>query len=106
MNYESTNFQNMLKLVQMITNFGGTYIKKGSMADIFVKQDSSFVDEEGKPNHCTRYDYVLKAIEKDKKDIKVLEFDEFLSLLGIDNKKLNEMPSIDVEYLVENKYKR
>lgn len=62
LNYESTNFQNMLKLVQMITNFGGTYIKKGSMADIFVKQDSSFVDEEGKPNHCSRYDYVLKAI--------------------------------------------
>lgn len=106
LNYESTHFQNMLKLIQIITNEGGTYIKKGSFADIFVKEDLVYLDDEGNPRSCSRYKYVMESIEKEGKNIQIIEFDEFLSLLGLTKEELNSMPTIDVDYLMDDKYKK
>ena len=106
LNYESTHFQNIIKLIQIITNEGGTYIKKGSLADIFVKEDSTYLDDDGNPKGCSRYKYVIESIEKEGKNIQILEFDEFLFLLGITREELNSMPIIDLDYLMDDKYKK
>ena len=106
LNYELYNFNNMLKIIQMITNAGGTYVKKGSLSNIFVKQPNPVFDEAGNARDCNKYKYVMEAIETEGKEIKIMEFDEFLSMLGLSNEELDMLPRIDVEYLKDNKYKR
>ena len=105
LNYEMYNFQNMLKLVQLITNAGGTYVKKGTIADIFVKQWGEVLDDKGNPRGCSKHNYILNEIENGK-EIEVLEFDEFLTKLGLDIDKLNSLPNIDIEYLKDEKYSK
>ena len=104
LNYEMYNFQNMLKIIQRIKNLGGEYVKKGSLADIFVKQDAPVKDENGELIPCSKYNYVLEAIEKEGKKIEILEFDEFLKLIDLTKEQLENMPNIDVEYLKDEKY--
>ena len=104
LNYEMYNFQNMLKIIQRIKNLGGEYIKKGSLADIFVKQDAPVKDENGELIPCSKYNYVLEAIEKERKKIEILEFDEFLKLIDLSKEQLENMPNVDVEYLKDEKY--
>lgn len=102
LNYEAYNFLNMMKIVQLICDCGGTYVKKASTADIFVKYH---LIEGGEERKCSKYEYVKEEIEKGK-EIQVLEFDEFLQLLGITEDQLNEIPAEDYEYLMDDKYKR
>lgn len=104
LNYEMYNFQNMLKIIQRIKNLGGEYVKKGSLADIFVKQDAPVKDENGEMILCSKYNYVLEAIEKEGKKIEILEFDEFLKLIDLTKEQLENMPNVDVEYLKDEKY--
>ena len=104
LNYEMYNFQNMLKIIQRIKNLGGEYVKKGSLADIFVKQDAPVKDENGELIPCSKYNYVLETIEKEGKKIEILEFDEFLKLIDLTKEQLENMPNIDVEYLKDEKY--
>ena len=104
LNYEMYNFQNMLKIIQRIKNLGGEYVKKGSLADIFVKQDAPVKDENGELIPCSKYNYVLEAIEKERKKIEILEFDEFLKLIDLSKEQLENMPNVDVEYLKDEKY--
>lgn len=104
LNYELYNYQNMLKIIQRIKNLGGEYVKKGSLADIFVKQDKPLINNDGEPKECVKYKYVLEAIEKENKKIDILEFEEFLKLIDLTNEQLNTMQNIDVEYLKDEKY--
>lgn len=106
LNYEMCHYQNMLKLIQMITDAGGTYIKKGSLADIFVKNCEENFNENGNPKPCTRYNNVVKAIEQDNKKIEIMEFDDFLAMFNMDREKLDAMPQLDIEYLKDKKYSR
>ena len=48
----------------------------------------------------------MSAIEQDGKEIKILEFDEFLAMLNLDKEKLDAMPHLDIEYLKDKKYFR
>lgn len=105
LNYELYNFKNMLKLVQLITNAGGTYVKKGTLADIFVKQPNLVLDNEGNPRSCTKHKYVIEAIENEGKNIEIIEFNDLLSILNITKEELDNMPQIDIEYLKDKKYK-
>ena len=104
LNYELYNYQNMLKIIQRIKNLGGEYVKKGSLADIFVKQDKPLINIDGEIKECVKYKYVLEAIEKENKKIDILEFEEFLKLIDLTNEQLNNMQNIDVEYLKDEKY--
>lgn len=106
LNYEMYHYQNMLKLIQMIADAGGTYVKKASLADIFVKNFEESFDEEGNLKPCTRYNNVMRAIEQDGKEIEILEFDDFLAMFNLDREKLDEMPQLDIEYLKDKKYSR
>jgi len=104
--YEMYHYQNMLKLIQMIADAGGTYVKKASLADIFVKNFEESFDEEGNSKPCTRYNNVMRAIEQDGKEIEVLEFDDFLAMFNLDREKLDGIPQLDIEYLKDKKYSK
>ncbi len=102
LNYEMYNFKNMMKLVQIICDCGGEYVKKGSLADIFVKYSHQVNGEDRK---CTKLSYVQEAIGNGA-NIQIVEFEEFLSILGLDEEKLNLMPEKDYDYLLDEKYKK
>ena len=84
LNYEAYNFINMMKIVQLICDCGGEYVKKASTADIFVKYH---LIEEGEERRCSKYEFVQEEINKGKQ-IAVVEFEEFLNLLGFTEKNL------------------
>ena len=102
LNYEAYNFTNMMKIVQLICDCGGEYVKKASTADIFVKYH---LIEDGEERRCSKYEFVQEEI-KNGKEIDIVEFEDFLELLGLTEEKLNELPIEDYEYLMDEKYKR
>ena len=97
LNYEGHHFKEMMNLVQIITNEGGTYILKGSECDIYVKFDT--FREDGTPYRCTRLEYALKANE-DGASIEIISFDEFLNRLHITNDELEAMPLPSLDCLL------
>ena len=101
-NYEMYNFRNMMKIITLISAKGGTYVKKATDADVFVRYH--LIEDENE-RKCSKYEYVKSAIENGK-DIKILEFEEFLALLGLTEKTLDETEEGDYEYLMDEKYKK
>ena len=97
LNYENNNYKNMLKIIQLIANAGGEYIKKASLADIFVTFDEK-IEESGKIKECLKHKYVLQA-NQNGANIQIINFDEFLKMFKLDTEKLNQMPEINIEYL-------
>ena len=77
---------------------------KNKSVDLKHSFKTELILKETKMNNSTNKKK-SKKIEKGKK-IQVLEFDEFLRLLGITEEQLNEMPAEDYEYLMDDKYKR
>lgn len=100
LNYELYHYKNMLKIVQMICDCGGEYVKKASLADIFVSYEDV---ENGRT--CTKQKFVEEAIANGAK-IQMMSFEEFLKKLGLTEEKLNALPDEDVEYLLDEKYKK
>lgn len=100
LNYELYHFRNMLKIVQMICDCGGEYVKKASIADIFV----SYEDVE-KGRTCTKQKFVEEAIANGAK-IQMMSFEEFLKQLNLTEEELNALPDEDVDYLLDEKYKK
>ncbi len=102
-NYEVEHFKEMINLVGMIKAAGGEYVLKASESDIFVTFDT--VDEEGNLRYCSRYDHVKKEIEKGK-NIEIVTLDDLLKILGTNIEALEEMPLVNVEYLLDDKYSK
>lgn len=100
-NYEIEHFKEMINLVGMIKAAGGEYVLKASESDVFVTFD--MVDEEGNIRCCSRYDYVKKEIEKGK-NIEIITLDDLLKIFGTNIEALEEMPPVNVEYLLDDKY--
>lgn len=100
MNYELYHFRNMLKIVQMICDCGGEYVKKASIADIFVSYEDV---ESGRT--CTKQKFVEEAIANGAK-IQMMSFEEFLKQLNLTEEELNALPDEDVDYLLDEKYKK
>jgi len=98
LNYELYHFKNMLKIVQMICDCGGEYVKKASVADIFVSYD-------GAERECTKQKFVEQAIANGA-NIQIIAFKVFLSMLGLTEEELNALPDEDVGYLLDEKYKK
>ena len=91
-NYEKYHFKEMLSLVQLIINNGGTYVRKASMCDYFVKYN--LIDVNGIENPCQRLKSAEDAIAQGSK-IMVISFDELLGILKISNRELSKMPFPD-----------
>ena len=100
LNYELYHFRNMLKIVQMICDCGGEYVKKASIADIFVSYEDV---ENGRT--CTKQKFVEEAISNGAK-IQMMSFEEFLKQLNLTKEELNALPDEDVAYLLDEKYKK
>lgn len=100
LNYELYHFRNMLKIVQMICDCGGEYVKKASIADIFVSYEDV---ENGRT--CTKQKFVEEAIANGAK-IQMMSFEEFLKQLNLTEEELNALPDEDVDYLLDEKYKK
>ena len=63
-----------MKILQLVCDCGGGYVKKASTADMFVKYH---LIEDGEERRCTKLEFVQEEIKNGKK-IEVMEFDEFL----------------------------
>ena len=100
LNYELYHFRNMLKIVQMICDCGGEYVKKASVADIFVSYEDV---ENGRT--CTKQKFVEEAIANGAQ-IQMMSFEEFLKKLNLTEQELNALPDEDVDYLLDEKYKK
>lgn len=98
LNYEICHFKEMLSLVQLLTNHNATYKMRASESDIFVTYDA--IDKEGKSRFCTRLKHVNKAIEEGR-NIKVISFEELLSILNVREEELSLIPFPDVTNFYE-----
>jgi len=94
MNYECHHYRQMLNLVQLIRNEGGRYVAKSTIANYFVKYDEIMPD--GSINHCNRLDHVNEAISNGE-NIKIISFEEFLKVFGLDEKKLDNLPMVNLD---------
>lgn len=102
LNFEYYNFKKMMFIVQRICDFGGEYVKKASVANIFVKEP--LVNNiETRP--CSKLKYVQEQIEQGA-NIEIIEFEELLQRLGITHQELELSQQKDYEYLLDDKYKK
>ena len=99
LNYEMYNFQNMLKLASLISDAGGAYVKKPTMANIFVTYDKIY-DHRGKQINCSKLRQVTKA-NNDGDNIEIITFDALLNKLNTSRQELDEMSQININFLTE-----
>ena len=97
-NYECKHFKEMMNLVQIIVNEGGTYVLKGSESDIFVTYVS--YKEDGTPWFCNREKYVDSAIAEGKQ-IEKMSLDEFLLMINLTQEQLEAMPLPPIDCLLK-----
>lgn len=95
-NYEENHYKQMLNIVQLLCNYGATYVMKASLADVFVKYDILFEDGTFKP--CSKLKYVTEACNNGSK-IEIISFESFMDMLGITEKQLDEMPMVSFDCL-------
>ena len=97
-NYLDHHYSQILNLIQLIVNEGGIYTKKASESDIYVKYDDYL--EDGTLKEDIKIKYVKEAMNNGS-DIKIIDFEEFLNMLNISEKKLNDMPRPSFEFLLK-----
>ena len=95
-NYECKHFKEMMNIVQIVKNEGGKYVSKGDEADIFVTYES--FHEDGTPWECNRLKYVKEAIANGA-SIKIINFNQFLEMLGMSNEELESLPLPPIDCL-------
>lgn len=98
LNYQEYHFKQMLNLIELISNNGGTLILKASQGDIFVKYN--LILEDGTLRKDSKYNYVLEA-NNNGANIEIIEFDELLNRLNITEQELNEMPLPSYSFLLK-----
>ena len=95
-NYEESHFRQMLNLIQLICNHGGTYIKKASLGTMFVTYPMS--NDDGTERRCSKLDFVKEANEKGA-SIRILSFEEFLKIFNLTEQQLDNLPMVSLECL-------
>jgi len=103
LNYERYHFQNMVKLVKVLSEVGAEYRLKATESDILVTYDD-ILDAEGGIRSCSKLKHV-KELGEDC-NMEIMSFDDFLALLNLDRESLDDLPKIDVEFLSDEKYAR
>ena len=88
-NYENTHFKELMNIIQILCNLGATYVLKASKSDYFVKYDT--YNEDGSIRCCSKSKYVNEANEKGA-NIKIIDFNNFLKMIGITNEELEALP--------------
>ena len=104
LNYEMYHFKEMIRLIQIIADAGGTYVLKASQADLFATVDG-VTDAEGNLRDCTRLKYVLES-NQNGGNTEIITLDELLSLLKTTRDELEAAEPINVEYLMDEQYSK
>lgn len=79
-NYELTNYNGTLNLIQLIKNAEGITVSQPTKCDIFVKFKLQTQDK--KEVYCKKLEAALAAKERGRK-VEIIEFKEFIKLLGV-----------------------
>lgn len=102
LNYENHHYCQILNLIQIIVNEGGTVTNKTSLINTFISYD--YFDEEGELKKDERFTRVLEANQNGSR-IQIIRFADLLNILGITEEELNRMPMISFDFLFdENTY--
>ena len=97
-NYEEHHFRQMLNLVQLITNEGGTVILNEPLSDVFVKYD--VVLEDGSLRDDSKLKHVMEANENGS-NIEIIDFSDLLCRLSVTEDELDNMPMPSFDFLFE-----
>lgn len=87
LNYEKKHFKEMLLIIQLINNCGGTYVSEGKDADVFVSAND--VDKNGFVSYCEREYDVDEAIENGQR-IDKINIITFLKLINFNEKEVED----------------
>lgn len=102
-NFENTNRRDFFKLIKLIHLNGGTYEFIASKSNIFIKYD--MVEMDGSIKKCNKLDYVKEAISQGA-DIKILELEEFLRLIGLTMEEFAKTPLDPIDLFYSNNDER
>lgn len=97
-NYEDHHYRQMLNLIQLIVDEGGTVILKASLSDIFMRYE--VYNEDGSLREDSKLKYVLEA-NHNGANIEIIDLDGLLARLGITEKELDEMPMVSFDFLFD-----
>lgn len=79
----------MMNIEQIIKNEGGKYVLKASEDDIFATYEN--FREDGTPLECNWLKYI-EEVNANGSSIKIIDFDQFLEILGMSNQELESLP--------------
>jgi len=96
-NYEQAHCVQMFNIVQILCNLGAEYVLKASTADVFVTYDSYL--EDGSLRECSKSKYV-KEVNSNGANIKVIDLNEFLSMISTSEEELNSLPMVSLDCLL------
>lgn len=97
-NYEKWHYREILSVIQLLANCGGCYTQIVNDCDYFIDYEQK--DEEGKFMVCSRKEKYDELV-KDGKNIRLLSFNSFLELLGIDIESLGKMDMVNSDLCVK-----
>ncbi len=86
----------MLNIVQMLCNYGATYVMKASLSNILVTYD--VFNNDCTTKECLKLIHVLKANEEGA-NISIITFKEFMAMLETSEEELNNMSMVSFDCL-------
>ena len=98
-NYAAHHYKEILNLIQLIVNEGGTVTIKVSESDIFVKYEIH--NEDGTPIDDIRLERVLEE-NQNGGSIEIIDLKELLARLEITEEELEALPPISFEFLFDD----
>ena len=97
-NYEDHHYRQMLNLIQLIVDEGGSVILKASLSDVFMQYEVH--NEDGSLREDSKLKYVLEA-NQNGANIEIIDIKELLGRLGITEEELDEMPIVSFDFLFD-----
>lgn len=101
-NFELTEYNKTLNLIQMIKNAGGVTVSQPTKCDIFIRYD--LFTNQGEPVFCKKLDAIQSAQERGKK-VEVLSVLEFLAHIDCNQESLDKPIAKAVEKFIKRKAK-
>lgn len=106
-NYEKNNFKRMMYIIQLIANCNGRYVVDPKDTNLYVKFD--IIDDKGRKEYCDK-DYVIHEAIDEGKQIEIIDINQFLSLIGYDErnveKEFNRIKEETVKILKKEEVKK
>ena len=92
-NYETSHYRQMLNIVQLLVNKGAKYVCRIKQCNMLVSYPSDKEEE--------RLKYANK-LNKEGKNIKIINFSELLEMLGLYEEELDDLPLVSFDCLFKD----